>query len=890
MKLEQKHINLFEKLLKLYISESDNQYFITKHQLSDEIAQELSLSAAALRLLADFKTKLDCQGIGFNKVSEFQETFHDWLKIKSWKGLWHISNLRALVRKQKEFETLQTSNPDNYLDLLINKNKGNQNSLKFNDKHVEMFQNSFQIQNIDETYRNYLNNCSANNIEPVSKATVYNYYKKLEDKLTEKIKATSIDNLHSQFVSLSDFDTFHLKFKYNEKASAELLNSAACLMMLNYQNLKVEINHLGFKTKEVFLKEILKWLKSKNWIGLNNISNTSVLRRKSSEFGTALKQGREAGLYVLVDKKAGNKNALYFNNNHRQIVFDLVKGNKYSLKIQCYRDYTEKCNEQNIKPVGEGTVSQFLISEKLFENYQETARKHKIPAPIKLTEEQTAILNHDDNLKINAVAGSGKTTTLIEYAKSRNNNSKILYLAFNRSVKNEAERKFKAYGIKNIDVATAHSLAYRHIVGNDDKYLLSSELSPVEILNSLDIVYDHIDKSDKIILATHINKFLVFYCNNTTINFSELNYLDIVFDEEARIFVKENIEQIYKYADLLFQKMDSGEMRFTHDFYLKKFQLSSPKLNYNYIFFDEGQDASPAMLDVFLKQNSKKIIVGDSNQQIYAWRYAINSLERVDFTNFELTQSFRFNREIANLALTIIESKKNIDTFKPINIIGLGTSNNLQTRATIARTNLKLLELVINDVYERKSVKSVYFEGHISTYKFGEKNSILFDVLSLFFNKPEKIKNAFIKEFRNFKDLITYSKKTEDSELSMLINLVLKFKGKLPIFIKGIKDIHLTNSQKNSADMIYSTVHKCKGMEYDEVNIADDFMTETSIIQHYQQNSERYNRNKLNEEINLLYVAITRAKFKINIPDGLVPKDKSIRIKNYKLNAKANTS
>ena len=120
MQLEQKHINLFEKLLKLYVSESDSQYFEDKHQLSVEIAQELSYCAAALRLLSDFNTKIDCQGIGFSKVSDFQKIFHTWLKSKSWKGLSHISNLSALIRKQKEFESLQISNRDVSLDLLIN--------------------------------------------------------------------------------------------------------------------------------------------------------------------------------------------------------------------------------------------------------------------------------------------------------------------------------------------------------------------------------------------------------------------------------------------------------------------------------------------------------------------------------------------------------------------------------------------------------------------------------------------------------------------------------------------------------------------------------------------------------------------------------------------------
>ena len=60
-----------------------------------------------------------------------------------------------------------------------------------------------------------------------------------------------------------------------------------------------------------------------------------------------------------------------------------------------------------------------------------------------LTPEQQTIISSSGNIKINAVAGSGKTTTIIEYAKARSKNAKILYLAFNRSVKTEAVKKFE---------------------------------------------------------------------------------------------------------------------------------------------------------------------------------------------------------------------------------------------------------------------------------------------------------------------------------------------------------------------------------------------------------------------------------------------------------------
>src|ERR1700754_2881893 len=80
-----------------------------------------------------------------------------------------------------------------------------------------------------------------------------------------------------------------------------------------------------------------------------------------------------------------------------------------------------------------------------------------------LTKEQIAIVQSSGDIEINAVAGSGKTTTLIEYARARSG-EKILYLAFNRAVKMEAERKLGKKGASNAEVETAYSPAFSHVL------------------------------------------------------------------------------------------------------------------------------------------------------------------------------------------------------------------------------------------------------------------------------------------------------------------------------------------------------------------------------------------------------------------------------------------
>ena len=79
-----------------------------------------------------------------------------------------------------------------------------------------------------------------------------------------------------------------------------------------------------------------------------------------------------------------------------------------------------------------------------------------------LTDEQNEViecskkLKQNELLKINAFAGTGKTTTLIEITKA-NIDKKYLYLAFNSSIVKEAKKKF---GV-NVDVYTLHSLTYK---------------------------------------------------------------------------------------------------------------------------------------------------------------------------------------------------------------------------------------------------------------------------------------------------------------------------------------------------------------------------------------------------------------------------------------------
>ena len=60
------------------------------------------------------------------------------------------------------------------------------------------------------------------------------------------------------------------------------------------------------------------------------------------------------------------------------------------------------------------------------------------------------------NAVIDAVAGSGKSTTIVNALKLIPNNKRVLFLAFNKAIVEEL--KIKVGNLNNVDIKTLHSL------------------------------------------------------------------------------------------------------------------------------------------------------------------------------------------------------------------------------------------------------------------------------------------------------------------------------------------------------------------------------------------------------------------------------------------------
>jgi F-box protein 18 (helicase) len=497
---------------------------------------------------------------------------------------------------------------------------------------------------------------------------------------------------------------------------------------------------------------------------------------------------------------------------------------------------------------------------------------------MRFTEEQEAILSSTGDIKINAVAGSGKTTVLVEYARRQKPGSRILYLAFNRSVRTEAKKRFMEQGLNNVDVQTAHSLAFRRIAAPLG-YKISTGYKIQDVVNLLGITQVGRNIHSGYLIASHILKFSAMFCNGAKHKVQELDYISTLSDKNARAAVKHYYEHIEKGTRFFLAKMDRKEISSSHDFYLKKFQLSRPELGYDVILFDEGQDASPVMLDIFMLQKAKKVIVGDVYQQIYGWRHAVNALKQVDFFDYALTTSFRFNTHIADLAMECLRWKRLLGEDVAVQIKGVGANAKIKRRATIARTNLALLKRAIDAVQHDRSMKKIYFEGNFSSYTYAADGASIYDVLNLHIDKKDRIRDPLIRAMGAMSELEEYAETSEDMELRMLIDIVKEYGVRIPALLTKLSERQVKDNQRDKADMIFSTLHRCKGMEYDSVILTQDFITEDRLKKLLaSNNTERpFDREKLSEEINLAYVAVTRSKNFLDFPDSMFPRtDKTL--------------
>ena len=459
-----------------------------------------------------------------------------------------------------------------------------------------------------------------------------------------------------------------------------------------------------------------------------------------------------------------------------------------------------------------------------------------------LTTEQTNAANaiiSGKNIKIIAPAGAGKSLTLL--AGARKLSGYGLNISFNKALAISSSKRFQ----KNCICKTGHSLAFASVGRKYSKRL--TKITGQSLANTFDIGSPGHFKSPSnkgySILET-IRSFC--YSNDPEITSSHVPIPKIALTDSQ---VEQTTSNVAYFANKVWKEMINinSSIPITHDVYLKLYALSKPDLKKDFIFFDETQDANPVMLDIINSQTeSQRIFAGDPFQQIYSWRGAINALgDSLDFEPYYISQSFRYGSAIASIANKIITSYSDPNLFHKA-IIGndkitseIQTTNQSPPNCIICRTNAGLINQLIR--YQKDAKFKIHLIG-------GAQNLIKLINGIKALKEKQKAFHPDLMLFDTYSDLIEYTESPMGGDLKYLIKLIDSYG-----FGMLLKQLHMTEESPDNANITLTTVHKAKGLEWSKVKLGNDFQYPNEDILTIPQ-----------EEVNILYVAATRA---INILD-----------------------
>lgn len=308
---------------------------------------------------------------------------------------------------------------------------------------------------------------------------------------------------------------------------------------------------------------------------------------------------------------------------------------------------------------------------------------------------------------IDAVAGAGKTTTLMGCVSHIPNINDVIYCAFNTSIRKELQKKFKDSN-QNVKVSTIHALGFQMLratksfrldnykynqiikepqffdtlIPDIDKILGYHSHPTVAELRQLEERSDILDWNEKNDLnegQQYVGKIIrrlldINQKYRCTLEEDDVKCYDamirhfgiIPYYEQGMSTYNDEVEAYFRLHQKLIKEGNSmaishGIIDFTDQIYLPFIMNLTAQKKYGFVFVDECQDLSKAQVKVvekYLREDGRLLAVGDPYQAIYGFAGAdCNSFQRVtdsfNCTILGLTDCFRCPRNVILLAQSL---------------------------------------------------------------------------------------------------------------------------------------------------------------------------------------------------------------------------------------------
>jgi hypothetical protein len=469
---------------------------------------------------------------------------------------------------------------------------------------------------------------------------------------------------------------------------------------------------------------------------------------------------------------------------------------------------------------------------------------------VNLTQEQEqarTLFETEQSVAIQALAGTGKTSTLVELARSAPHR-RGAYLSFNDAIASEARRKFPA----NVNCNTTHAEAVVHLKkkGFDHQRLVTCpnlhHLKEFAPLANYSVPLDPPPYAARTVSRDQFCSILM----RTLYAFAKTPAPEITWEhvpspkylplnEQAR---KAFMAQYRPTVESIWERMcdPSDSLPIGHDLYLKMWTLDKPDLGVDFVMLDEAQDTNDPVLDLLKHQSCQVVYVGDSHQQIYDWRGAVDALKKTKCThNSSLTGSFRFGEQIAHIANGALRALGSV-----INLRGLrsGPSSVLQTgaacEAVLFRGNKPLLARLAALMQQGRKVAVTGGVTEWLAYCEG-LDHLEANVVS---SHPELFGFRSYAEYRSYVSFHPELAGVGGQLLLLREGFGADRLRRLLVSVETIKNPEVT----------LSTVYKAKGLEWNSVELNEDLAGREGFI------TPSHKR--------LQYVAVTRAIHTLQMP------------------------
>lgn len=461
---------------------------------------------------------------------------------------------------------------------------------------------------------------------------------------------------------------------------------------------------------------------------------------------------------------------------------------------------------------------------------------------------------------VDAVAGSGKTTTIVEALKFTSPNDKVAFVAFTRHIAKELAKRAP----EHVHVSTLHSLGY----GNIRSALGKVKVEPRKLWHVIADVAEEIVGNYQVFDTLQANgqsiSRLVSLCKATLRKPTPEN-LEWIADR-WNIETNGSTKTIHHLVKLVYEKsVEQTEVIDYDDMIFSSATGIVPCEKFDFLFVDECQDLNKAQIAMMLKSvrgDGRIIAVGDEFQSIYGFRGANvdaipNIIDALDATVLPLSISYRCPKSHVELAQRLVPHIEAADWAQE-GIIDYISSYKLLDKVRIGdlvlcRCNMPLIEPAFSLI--RRGIKAVILgrdigKSLIELVKKAQKKrhahnlSDTLDALMEYGNQETRKLNQLGKSMRaqSLKDRIETVIALSDG-----CNTIAQLERK-------------TNQvfSDDAEGVTFSSVHKAKGGEADRVFILrPDLMPHPKARAGWEQQQER----------NIEYVALTRSKSELYFVD-----------------------